>query len=54
MSGGAPMRTVATNPRLLGWLRTYRRDDLAGDVGAGIVVAMMMIPQGMGRWRSSR
>jgi sulfate permease, SulP family len=34
-------------PRLLGWLRSYRRADLAGDVGAGIVVAMMMIPQGM-------
>jgi SulP family sulfate permease len=33
--------------RLAGWLRAYRRADLAGDVGAGIVVAMMMIPQGM-------
>jgi SulP family sulfate permease len=40
-------RLVSTIPRLLGWLRTYRRDDLASDVGAGIVVAMMMIPQGM-------
>jgi sulfate permease, SulP family len=34
-------------PAVLGWLRTYRRADLGGDVGAGIVVAMMMIPQGM-------
>lgn len=34
-------------PAVLGWLRTYRRGDLGGDVGAGIVVAMMMIPQGM-------
>jgi SulP family sulfate permease len=34
-------------PRVLGWLRDYRRADLAGDAGAGIVVAMMMIPQGM-------
>jgi sulfate permease, SulP family len=32
---------------MLEWLRGYRRRDLAGDVGAGIVVAMMMIPQGM-------
>ncbi|MDB5916006.1 MAG: sodium-independent anion transporter [Massilia sp.] len=31
----------------LGWLRRYRRPLLAGDVSAGIVVAMMMIPQGM-------
>ena len=34
-------------PRLLGWLRAYRRADLAGDAGAGVIVAMMMIPQGM-------
>jgi len=32
---------------MLDWLRNYRRADLAGDVGAGIIVAMMMIPQGM-------
>src|SRR3954471_3474204 len=32
---------------MLDWLRHYRRADLAGDVGAGIIVAMMMIPQGM-------
>ncbi|MFK3740628.1 SulP family inorganic anion transporter [Massilia sp. TN1-12] len=32
---------------MLAWLKNYRRADLAGDVGAGIVVAMMMIPQGM-------
>ncbi len=30
-----------------GWLKKYRRGLLAGDVSAGIVVAMMMIPQGM-------
>jgi SulP family sulfate permease len=29
------------------WLRSYRRGMLPGDIGAGIVVAMMMIPQGM-------
>jgi SulP family sulfate permease len=32
---------------MLEWLRNYRRADLPGDVGAGIIVAMMMIPQGM-------
>jgi SulP family sulfate permease len=35
------------SPRILGWLRAYRRADLAGDVLAGVIVAMMMIPQGM-------
>ena len=32
---------------MLLWLRQYRRSLLAGDVTAGIVVAMMMIPQAM-------
>ncbi|HAT31043.1 MAG TPA: sodium-independent anion transporter [Janthinobacterium sp.] len=32
---------------MLLWLRQYRRPMLAGDLTAGIVVAMMMIPQGM-------
>lgn len=32
---------------MLHWLKHYRRAMLAGDIGAGIVVAMMMIPQGM-------
>ncbi|MDB5907201.1 MAG: sodium-independent anion transporter [Massilia sp.] len=32
---------------MLAWLRQYRRGLLAGDISAGIVVAMMMIPQGM-------
>lgn len=32
---------------MLQWLRHYRRANLPGDVSAGIVVAMMMIPQGM-------
>ena len=31
----------------LGWLRRYRRPQLAGDLSAGVVVAMMMIPQAM-------
>lgn len=29
------------------WLRTYRRSDLSGDLSAGLVVAVMLIPQGM-------
>ncbi|HWJ96397.1 MAG TPA: sulfate permease [Telluria sp.] len=32
---------------MLHWLRQYRRAQLPGDISAGIVVAMMMIPQGM-------
>jgi SulP family sulfate permease len=32
---------------MLGWLKGYRRGWLAGDLSAGAVVAMMMIPQGM-------
>jgi SulP family sulfate permease len=32
---------------MLHWLRHYRRSLLAGDISAGVVVAMMMIPQGM-------
>ena len=32
---------------MLAWLRHYRRAMLPGDISAGIVVAMMMIPQGM-------
>ena len=32
---------------MLLWLRQYRRPLLAGDLTAGLVVAMMMVPQGM-------
>jgi SulP family sulfate permease len=32
---------------MLDWLRHYRRAQLPGDLGAGVIVAMMMIPQGM-------
>lgn len=32
---------------MLQWLRRYRRSWLAGDISAGVVVAMMMVPQGM-------
>ncbi|MGB3683077.1 MAG: solute carrier family 26 protein [Rubrobacteraceae bacterium] len=30
-----------------GWLRRYRREDLGGDFSAGLIVAVMLIPQGM-------
>lgn len=32
---------------MLHWIRHYHRSLLAGDISAGIVVAMMMVPQGM-------
>ncbi len=32
---------------MLDWLKHYRRAMLPGDISAGLVVAMMMIPQGM-------
>jgi sulfate permease, SulP family len=31
----------------VGWLRSYRRSDLPGDLTAGLTVAVMLIPQGM-------
>ncbi len=32
---------------MLFWLRNYRRELLAGDLTAGIIVVLMMVPQGM-------
>ena len=29
------------------WIKQYRKALLAGDIGAGVIVALMMIPQGM-------
>ena len=34
-------------PWLLAWARPYQRRLLAGDLGAGVIVAMMMVPQAM-------
>src|SRR5512134_2230334 len=31
----------------LKWLRNYQREDLKGDLSAGIIVAVMLVPQGM-------
>ncbi|MDB5960666.1 MAG: sulfate:proton symporter [Massilia sp.] len=33
--------------KLLGWARPYQRRLLAGDISAGVIVAMMMVPQAM-------
>lgn len=32
---------------ILGWLPAYRREDLPGDLLAGIIVTIMLVPQGM-------
>ncbi|MCK6620657.1 MAG: solute carrier family 26 protein [Calditrichaceae bacterium] len=32
---------------VMNWLPRYRREDLPGDLGAGLTVAVMLIPQGM-------
>jgi len=31
----------------LEWLRNYKREDLKGDLTAGLIVAIMLVPQGM-------
>lgn len=31
----------------LAWIKNYRRKDLAGDLLAGVIVAIMLVPQGM-------
>ncbi len=47
-----PLATIESN-RLtryipaLSWLRSYQRADLSGDLTAGVIVAVMLIPQGM-------
>lgn len=38
---------TGTHPDMLAWLRHYRREDLAGDITAGIIVTVMLVPQGM-------
>jgi thioredoxin len=42
-------RGEVTSARLpvMGWLTSYRREDLSGDLAAGLTVAVMLIPQGM-------
>jgi len=31
----------------IGWLKRYKREDLTGDLSAGLTVAVMLVPQGM-------
>ena len=31
----------------IGWIRRYRRADLAGDLSGGLIVGVMLVPQGM-------
>lgn len=50
MSQNAAVRRVSGLNRYLpaaGWLREYGRDDLLGDLVAGLIVAIMLVPQGM-------
>lgn len=41
------MSTLSRWIPALGWMRSYQREDLAGDLSAGLTVAVMLIPQGM-------
>ena len=41
------MRGLARYLPILGWLPAYRRGDLPGDLMAGIIVAIVLVPQGM-------
>lgn len=41
------MRRAARFVPILGWLPAYRRNDLPGDLMAGIIVAIVLVPQGM-------
>ncbi|SEF44522.1 SulP family inorganic anion transporter [Oceanospirillum linum] len=41
-----PTRAQRVFP-ILGWLADYRRDTLVNDVLAGVIVAIMLVPQGM-------
>jgi sulfate permease, SulP family len=40
-------REIAALIPAYGWLRTYKRADLPKDVSAGLIVAVMLVPQGM-------
>lgn len=41
------MRVLARYLPIADWLPRYRRDDLPGDIMAGIIVAIVLVPQGM-------
>ncbi len=46
-SSGQARRNLQRFVPALMWLRAYRRQDLAGDLMAGIIVAIMLVPQSM-------
>lgn len=46
-TGRQPRFDVARFLPFWGWMRAYRREDLVGDVMAGVIVAIMLVPQGM-------
>jgi SulP family sulfate permease len=41
------MQTIRKYFPFLDWMKSYSREDLSGDVSAGITVGVMLIPQGM-------
>jgi SulP family sulfate permease len=45
--GSRPLQTLSRYVPSLIWLRRYQRADLPGDVLAGLIVAIMLVPQGM-------
>jgi sulfate permease, SulP family len=45
--GSRPIQTLRRYVPSLVWLRHYQRADLPGDVMAGLIVAIMLVPQGM-------
>ena len=45
--GSRPLQTLSRFVPSLIWLRRYQRADLPGDVLAGLIVAIMLVPQGM-------
>jgi SulP family sulfate permease len=47
LAGQAQAPRLARHLPFLEWGRHYRRQDLPGDVTAGLVVAVMLVPQGM-------
>jgi SulP family sulfate permease len=44
---GSRMDAIAKIVPALGWIRNYDREDLSKDLSAGLIVAVMLIPQGM-------
>ncbi len=41
------MAIIAHYLPILDWLENYRKRDLSGDLIAGLIVSIMLVPQGM-------